>query len=102
VNVGTVGIAAWVAYIAFAVLVLYGLVSGGLGLRGLAVALGTCLLARGILAYVPNSEAMFSSVVALVDIGLVLVVCKGDVGSDSSGLALIGLAIEVPLTAVPS
>ena len=76
---GSPGVAAWIAYIAFAVLVVYGLMSGELGLRGLAVALLACVLARIVLSYVPNGEGMFFSAVAMVDVALVLVILKGDV-----------------------
>jgi hypothetical protein len=76
---GSAGVAAWIAYIAFLVLVVYGLMSGELGLRGLAVALLACVLARILLPYVPNGEGMYFSFVAAVDIALVLVIYRGDV-----------------------
>jgi len=76
---GSAGAGAWIAYVAFVVLVVYGLMSGELGWRGLAVALLTCVLARTVLSYVPNGEGMFFSAVAMVDVALALVVLKGDV-----------------------
>jgi len=77
--VGSAAVAAWIAYAAFVVLVVSGLASGELGIRGLLVALLACVLARVALAYVPNGPSMFFSAVALVDVALVLVVFKGDV-----------------------
>jgi hypothetical protein len=77
--VGSVGVAAGIAYIAFPVLLVCGLMSGDLGIRGLVMALLACVLARAALSYVPNSDGMFFSAVAVVDIALVFVVFKGDV-----------------------
>ena len=76
---GSAGAAAWIAYVAFVVIVVYGLASGELGLRGLVVAVVACLVARVILSYIPNGDAMFFSAVAFVDIALVFVVFKGNV-----------------------
>ena len=76
---GSAAVAAWIAYGAFVMLAMYGLASGELGMRGLLVAVLACLLARVVLAYVPNGPNMFFSAVALVDVVLVLVVFKGDV-----------------------
>jgi hypothetical protein len=72
-------VAAWIAYVAFAVLVAVGLVSGELSVRGLVAALLACAVGRIGLSYVPSGDAMFPSVVAVVDIVLVLVVVKSDV-----------------------
>ena len=75
---GSAGVAAWIAYVAFLVLVVYGLISGELGWRGLVGALLACVLARAALSYVPNGDGMFVSAVAVVDVALVLVILKGD------------------------
>ena len=72
-------VAAWIAYIAFAVLIVYGLMSGELGLRGLAVALLACVLAPFATPYLPGGAGAYFSPVALVDAVLALVILKGDV-----------------------
>jgi len=50
-----------------------------LGVRSLVAVVLVCVVGKIGLAYVPNGDAMFPSVVAVVDIVLVLVVAKGDV-----------------------
>jgi hypothetical protein len=76
---GSPAVAEWIAYIAFLLLAVYGLMSGELGLRGLAAALIACVLARVLLSYIPNGGGMYVSFVAAVDIALVLVMFRGDV-----------------------
>ena len=75
---GSAGIAAWIGYIAFVALVAVGLASGELRLRGVVVALLVCAVARQALGYL-SYDAIFPSVVAIVDVILVFVVLKGDV-----------------------
>jgi hypothetical protein len=76
--VGSAGVAAWIAYFAFVVLVAYGFATGELGLRGLTVAVLSCVLAGVALSYVPNGESMVFSAVAVVDIALVIIIFKSD------------------------
>jgi hypothetical protein len=75
---GSPGVAAWIAYVAFFVLVVYGMASRQLTWRGLIAALTACVAARVLLAYVPYGGGMFSSAVAIIDIALVFAVFKRD------------------------
>jgi hypothetical protein len=78
---GSPAIAAWIAHVAFWVLLVYGFAFGELTLKGLAVFLGLWLTGRIGLPYVPYdpARAMFSSFVAALDIALVFSIFKGDV-----------------------
>ena len=78
---GAVGIAALTAQVAFWGLLLYGWALGELNLKRIAIILLLWLAGRVGLAYVPYKPAfaMFSSFVAVLDIGLVFMIFKGDV-----------------------
>ena len=74
-------IGAWIAHIAFWGLLLYGWALGELNPKRIAVFLLLWLTVRVGLPYVPYepARAMFSSVVAMLDIALVFMIFKGDV-----------------------
>ena len=76
---GSPGVAAWIAHVAFWVLVIRGWMSGDLGIRGTIIALALWLTAYISLPLLPYGAALFPSFVALVDIALVIVIFKGDV-----------------------
>jgi len=78
---GSAGVAAWTAEVAFWGLLLYGWALGELNLKRVAITLLSWLAGRVALAYVPfePARAMFSSFVAVLDIGLVFMIFKGDV-----------------------
>jgi len=76
--VGSALIAAWIAYSTFVALVAVGFASGELRLRGLVIAVLVCAIGKLVLGYV-SYDAMFPSVVAVVDVALILIVVKGDV-----------------------
>ena len=73
------GIAAWIAHVAFWILVAYGWYWQELGVRGVTVALVLWLAGLIGLPYLPLGEAMFMSYVAGLDVGLVFVIFKSDV-----------------------
>jgi hypothetical protein len=73
------GIAAWVAHLAFWVLLLYGWAWDELGPRGVIVFLVLWMLGFYGLPVFPLGAAMFSSFVAVMDVALVLLIFKGDV-----------------------
>ena len=76
---GFIGVAAWIATLAFPILVAWGWLSGGLGpkttavfvLLGVAVWIG--------LPRLPNGANFVTSALAIIDIALVFAVFKGDV-----------------------
>ena len=76
---GSAGVAAWIAHIAFWVLLAYGWFWEELGGRGVAVLLFLWLAGLFGLPHVPYGRAMFSSFVAVLDVALVFLVFKGDV-----------------------
>jgi hypothetical protein len=76
---GSAGVAAWIAHIAFWVLLAYGWFWEELGVHGLAVLLVLWLAGLLGLPYVSYGPAMFSSFVAVLDVALVFLVFKGDV-----------------------
>jgi hypothetical protein len=79
--VGSPAIAAWIAHLAFWVLLLYGFAFGGLNLKRLAVFLVLWVAGRTVLPYASYepARAMFASFVAMLDIALVFTIFKGDV-----------------------
>ena len=79
--VGSPAIAAWIAEAAFWCLLVYGLATGELNLKRIAIFLLTWLAGRIGLPYVSYEpvRAMFSSFVAALDIALVFMIFKGDV-----------------------
>jgi len=62
----------------FVALVAVGFASGELRFRGLLIAVLVCAIGKLVLGYV-SYDAMFPSVVAVVDVALILIVVKGDV-----------------------
>ena len=76
--VGSAAISAWVAYLAFWILLVRGCVGGELGRRGCAIALALWIAGYGVFRQLP-SYAPFASYVAVLDIALVFVIFKGDV-----------------------
>ena len=78
---GSAGVAAWVAHIAFWLLLAYGCILGELRARSSIAFVALWLAGLFGLPYVPYEpvHAMFSSFVAILDIALVFAVFKGDV-----------------------
>jgi len=78
---GSPGVAAWIAHLAFVGLVVYGWAWGALAPLRIAAFLLAWLAGRIGLQYVPYepAHAMFSSFVAVLDIALVFIIFKGDV-----------------------
>jgi hypothetical protein len=74
-------IAAWVAHTAFWVLLVWGMVTTNLTVRGLVTFVVVWLIGWFGLPLVPYepAHAMFGSFVAVLDVVLVFVVFKGDV-----------------------
>lgn len=77
---GSIGIAAWIAHLAFWGLLGYGSASGELRLRGIVVFLLLWLAGLYGLPYIPPYGAMlFSSFVAALDVALVFLIFRSDV-----------------------
>jgi hypothetical protein len=76
---GSPAVAAWIAHLAFWVLLARGWTSGDLGIRGTVIALALWLTAYIGLPFLPYGAAFFPSLVAVIDIALVFVIFKGDV-----------------------
>ena len=76
---GTPAIAAWIAQIAFWVLLAAGLALGELGKTSTATFLILWLAGYWGLPYLPYGAAFFSSLVAALDVALVLLVFKSDI-----------------------
>jgi hypothetical protein len=76
---GTPAIAAWIAHIAFWVLLIAGVALGELGKRPTTTFLILWLVGLWGLPYIPYGAALFSSFVAVLDVALVLLVFKGDI-----------------------
>jgi hypothetical protein len=76
---GSPAVAAWIAHAAFWVLLVRGWMAGELGTRGTMIALGLWLAAYLGQPFLPYGSGLFSPFVAVLDIGLVLVIFKGDV-----------------------
>jgi hypothetical protein len=72
-------VAAWIAHLAFWVLIARGWMSGELGARATGVVLTVWVAAYIGLSFIPYGAALFPSVVAVLDIVLVLLIFKGDV-----------------------
>jgi hypothetical protein len=77
--VGSPAIAAWIAHVAFWMLLAWGWAIRELGVRAGAIFLLLWLTAFIGLPYVPYGAALFSSYVALLDVVLVLMIFKGDI-----------------------
>lgn len=78
----SVGIAAWIAHLAFLWLLICGWILRELDVKRIALFAALWLAGRIGLAYVPYTGAvtMFPSYVAILDIVLVFVIFKGNVG----------------------
>jgi hypothetical protein len=76
---GSAGVAAWIAHLAFWGLLLYGWTRHELAARAIAVFLLIWIAGLYGLPYIPFGEALFSSFVAILDIALVFLIFKGDV-----------------------
>jgi hypothetical protein len=78
---GSSGIAAWIAHVAFWGLLAYGFALGELNLKRVAVFLFLWLAGLIGLQYAPYepARAMFPSIVAVLDIALVFAIFKGDI-----------------------
>jgi len=75
---GSAGLAAWIAHIAFWVLLTYGWFWAELGVHGIAILLFLSFAGLFGLPHVPYGPAMFSSFVAVLDVALVFLIFKGD------------------------
>jgi hypothetical protein len=76
---GSPAVAAWIAHVAFWVLLARGWMRGELGIRGTIIALSFWLTAYIGLPFLPYGPGLFPSFVAVIDIALVFVIFKGDV-----------------------
>jgi hypothetical protein len=76
---GSVGLAAWIARLAFPILLARGWLSGELGPKATAVFVALGLLAWIGLPLLPNGVNFVTSALAVLDIGLVLLVFKRDI-----------------------
>ena len=77
---GSVGVAAWIARLAFPTLLLFGWRRGALGPKSTAVfALLGLVVWIGLPRMMPNGGLFVTSALAVLDIGLVFAVFKGDV-----------------------
>jgi hypothetical protein len=77
---GSVSVAAWIARLAFPILLLFGWMRGELTPKSTSVFVILGLIAWiGLPRIVPNGELFVTSALALLDVVLVLVVFKGDV-----------------------
>ncbi|HWF86813.1 MAG TPA: hypothetical protein VG222_18270 [Vicinamibacterales bacterium] len=78
---GSAAVAAWIAHVAFWVLLLQGRLTGELSGGRAAVLVLLWVIGLVGLPYVPYepAHAMFPSFVAVLDIALVFVIFKGDV-----------------------
>ena len=76
---GSSEIAAWIAHIAFWVLLIAGLALGELGKRSTATFLILWFAGHWGLPYIPYGAFLSSSFVAVLDVVLVLLVFKGDI-----------------------
>ena len=79
--VGSAGIAALIASVAFWVLLVYGVIAGELRARGVVVVFVLWVAGRLLLPHIGYEPAhgMFSSYVAALDIALVFAIFKRDV-----------------------
>jgi hypothetical protein len=77
--VGSAGLAAWIAQIAFWALLLIGVGFGELGRKGGAFFAALWLLGSFGLQFVPSGGMLLTPYLAIVDIILVFVIFKGDV-----------------------
>jgi hypothetical protein len=71
-------IAAWIAHVTFWLLLAYGWFWEELGLRSVSIVLGLWLAGWLGLPYAPIGAPLFPSLVAVLDVALVLLIFKGD------------------------
>jgi hypothetical protein len=76
---GSAGVAAWIAHLVFWILVVWGWATESLSLRGAVIAVVLWLVPFLTLDYVPAAAGFFSPYVAVLDIGLVFLLFRGDV-----------------------
>ncbi len=76
---GSAGLAAWIAQIAFWTLVLVGVLSGALTKLRAGVFVALWLIAPFVLPLVPYGAGLFTSVVAVLDIILVFMILGEDI-----------------------
>ena len=76
---GSIGVAAWIAKLAFVGLLIAGIISGEPRPRWIAVFLTLGVLAWLGLPYVPGGAGFVTTALAIVDVALVFAVCKGDI-----------------------
>ena len=76
---GSPAVAAWIAHVAFWVLLARGWMASELGMRGTIIALSLWLSAYLGLPFLPYGSRRFPSFVAVVDIALVFVIFEGNV-----------------------
>jgi hypothetical protein len=77
--VGSSGIAAWIAQLAFWALILLGVGSGELRLNIAAVFVALWVAAYAGLSFVPSGGLLLTPCLAVLDIVLVFLIFKGDV-----------------------
>jgi hypothetical protein len=73
-------VAAWIAHLAFWILLAGGWMAGELGPRATFVVLTLWIAAYICLPFAPYGAALFPAIVAVIDIALVLWIFKSDVG----------------------
>ena len=78
---GSPAAAAWIAHVAFWILLAYGVAVGELRQKGAALSVALWCVGLIGLPYVPYEpvRAMFSSFVAILDVALVFVIFRGDI-----------------------
>jgi hypothetical protein len=77
--VGSSGVAAWIAHVAFWALLLIGVASGELGKKGGALFVALWLAGYVALPLMPSGEILLTPYLAALDIVLVFTVFKGDI-----------------------
>ena len=77
--IGSSGVAAWIAHVAFWALLLIGVASGELGKKGSALFVALWLAGYLALPLVTSGEILLTSYLAVLDIVLVFTVFKGDI-----------------------
>ena len=76
---GSVGVAAWVGHIVFAVLIVWGYLTESLSVRATTVFVLLWVVPRLALGFLPSASPFFSPYVAVLDIVLVFLLFRGDV-----------------------
>jgi hypothetical protein len=70
---------AWIAQVGFAILLVWGCVSGNMSLKAATIFLCLWTIAFVARAHIPYGVPLFSPVVAILDVALVFLIFKGDV-----------------------